>query len=348
MTRFHGKGHAEGNTSKVFDEADLPSPVIEPTGVFIMTRRVVMRNQKFGSCVDWDNPEACPCVDGSVCNGEYCESQGWCPSLGDNNAQDPPKGAEVDDIAGLEDAVLSIQAGIFWPFSGNYLYVAQEQHSSRVKLKNITLAELLGLAEPPMTLKEISKKGALIGVHLLWRCELTTWRNMMGDHRELYAGVGDGALQCPYHLVVNRLDGGQGFARKRAAKKREGGEESRDSIYTSGLRIVVQSSGVGNRTSMVLLMVQLGCMFSLLKLAGVITDWWMLNKWLPTWLVGDKVRRDAYMKCKVEWTEDKSDLSDRIDQVHKERRDFGSPSASRRAGLGLGQGGRGGSGRPLR
>jgi len=332
MMAFKGKAYAKGDTNRVFDAADLRYPVIEPSGAFITTKRIIMPNQKQGSCVNWDQPQECPCSDGGVCNGDHCETQGWCPSLGDGNVDKPPKDAKVDEMEGLEDATLSIHAGIAFPFAGNYFFVASPK-PGQPNLKNITIQELLSYARPPLKLSDLTHTGALIGVNLMWSCELTTFRNLMGDLGDVPTGLGEEQQVCPFYLSVSRLDGGQGFVQKRSRRK----GDKRDAIYSIGLRIIVESSGVGQRVSLVLIVIQMGSMFSLLKMAQIFTDF-LMARCFP-----DR-ERNAYKKCKVEDTDDYSDLKDRIPEVVKQRNQYRPASDAPAQMLGLGAGGRAGSG----
>merc|ERR1719159_1333213 len=43
ITRYHGKAFASG---KAYDAADLRFPEVEPFGAFIMTKSIMVRNQK--------------------------------------------------------------------------------------------------------------------------------------------------------------------------------------------------------------------------------------------------------------------------------------------------------------
>mmetsp|Transcript_33628 Transcript_33628/g.85175 ORF Transcript_33628/g.85175 Transcript_33628/m.85175 type:complete len:441 (-) Transcript_33628:7-1329(-) len=343
LTKFKGKAYAKGNTSKVFDEADLRFPVIEPAGVFIMTKRVVVKNQTLGTCVDYDSPQACPC-DNATCSGDYCEVKGWCPSLGEANADEPPDEAEVDEMEGLEGTILEINAGISFPYAGNYLFVASGFEGTPNIYRNITLGALLSQADPPMKVQDLVQKGALIGVSFYWDCDLTSLRTLMGDTSPVIMGLGENTETCPYYVAVSRLDGGQGFAQKRARRYTSGGTQSRDAIYMTGLRILVDSSGVGRRVSLVLIVIQLGSMFSLLRMAASFADFVMLS-------MTSEERQVAYKRCKVQETEDYSDLQDRIDQVRLQKHDFATSSSPSATGAGTqvtlglgGAGGRGGSG----
>lgn len=345
FTKFTGKATAKGNPNKVFDEADLRFPVIEPAGAFVMTRRVVVKGQSLGNCVDWDNPEPCPCEEGVACKDGRCEAKGWCPSLGDGNAESLPAGAEVDEMEGLENTVLQINAGVAFPYSGNYFYVASGPGGRGNVFKNITLGELLGKADPPLKVPDLIQKGALIGVSFYWNCDITSWRNVMGDTSDIPTGLGEEQQLCPYHVVVQRLDGGQGFVQKRARTQRTQGAETRDAIYMAGLRIVVESAGVGRRVSIVLICIQAGSMFSLLKMASQIADFVMLRLY-------SRERQKAYERCKIIPTKDYSDLQDRIDQVQEQRQDFitggghtqSTFGAGSQVSLGLGGGARAGMG----
>mmetsp|Transcript_17303 Transcript_17303/g.52102 ORF Transcript_17303/g.52102 Transcript_17303/m.52102 type:complete len:408 (-) Transcript_17303:166-1389(-) len=312
ITKFQGKGFAG---DKVFDGPDLRFPIIEPSGAFIMTRRIVVKDQQVGSCVDWDNPQKCPCPANSTCTNGYCEVQGWCPSIGDHNADNPPQGALVENITGLESSTLKIASAIAFPSIGNKFFVTGDSPGAVNEFKSIKLGALLARAEPPILLRDLPR-GALIGVNFFWNCDV----------------VGE----CEPVPVIKRLDGGQGFVQKRSWHKRANGQETREAVYMFGLRILVDSGGIGRRVSMPLIIIQLGSCLALLKLAGILVDFLMLK--MP------QERKDAYNRCKVETTDDYSDLQDRLNLVKdNELLNAQRQRASGRSTLGLGTGGRGGS-----
>lgn len=325
LTKVFGKAYSgvEGGNIKVFDPSDLRFPVIEPSGAFLLTRKVSI-TQKMGKCVDWDQPKACPCDEGETCNGDYCEVQTWCPSLGDKNAHKPPAEAVVDEMQGLENIVLKIMSGIAFPGIGNQFFVTGGSPGASNQFKNITLKSLLSLAEPPQKLdKKMLEHGALIGVSFFWNCDVS------GD--------------CEPTVVIKRLDSGQGFVQKRARHSRVGGEETREALYLNGMRILVDSSGIGRKASLVLAIIQVGSAIALIRVAAIVADNLMLYSFHYT-----KLRREAYYKCKVRETSDYSDLQDRINLIHdtKAREAIGRPKGGASAGahvaLGLGAGGRGG------
>jgi len=324
IVRFKGKAFAGG---KVYDEADLRFPVIEPSGAFIMTQRVVMKDQTIGECVDMDSPRNCPCREGERCEGGQCTSRGWCPSLGDLNAASPPPGTQVERMEGLENTVLQIQSGIVFPSIGNYFYVTGRSKGASNPYSNITLGNLLKMATPkPIKVEDVIATGALVGVSFIWKCDMN--------------------VDCEPSVVIQRLDGGKGFVEKRAWHHRKNGQEVRDAIHMFGLRILVDSSGIGQRTSLVLIVIQIGSGLALLRLASVAADFLMLQLYSPD-------RKKAYYQCKVIETRDYSDLQDRINLVQDQANQEGVPAAGglsmagrNAAGthvpLGLGPGGRGG------
>jgi len=163
LTKVFGKAYSgvDSDNLKVFDPSDLRFPVIEPSGAFLLTRKIAI-TQKRGVCVDWDQPKKCPCdeADGEICKDDYCEVKTWCPSLGDKNADEPPKEAVVDNIQGLETIVLKIMSGIAFPGIGNRFFVTGGSPGSSNQFKNITLKALLDLAEPP---QKLDKKNAQEG-----------------------------------------------------------------------------------------------------------------------------------------------------------------------------------------
>jgi len=171
ITRFKGK--AFSTDGKVYDPADLRYPVIEPNGAFIMTRRLTLKDQQVGVCVDWDSPTRCPCQDGQVCNNGFCQVKTWCPSLGDYNVDNPPSQVQSEEIRMLENCVLQIQSGIAYPNIGNYFYVTGHSEGATNRFNNITLGALLELGDPPIKMKDLLHRGSLIGVSffLELRCD---------------------------------------------------------------------------------------------------------------------------------------------------------------------------------
>jgi len=148
---------------------------------------------------------------------------------------------------------------------------------------------------------------------------------------------------CEPNVVIKRLDSGQGFVQKRATHTRVDGVDIRQALYLNGLRILVDSSGIGKQASLVLAIIQLGSAIALIRVAGIVADNMMLYGFQYT-----KTRKEAYYKCKVQETKDYSDLQDRINLIHETKardvttRSKGSAGAGAGVALGLGAGGRGG------
>lgn len=320
LTKVIGKAYAG---DKVFDPADLRFPVVEPSGAFLLTRKVSV-TQTRGNCVDWDAPRRCneafPCDEGDKCNNGYCEVYTWCPSLGDNNVKDPPKEAKIQELSGIENILLKIMAGISFPALDDRFFVAGSSPGETNQFKNITVGQLLALADPPQKLEgRLITHGALIGVSFFWNCDIT--------------------IDCEPSVVIKRLDSGQGFVQKRARYSHEGGVETREALYLTGLRLLVDSSGLGRKSSVVLAMIQVGSAIALIRVAGIVADNMMLYS-----IHYSQDRREAYYKCKVQETKDYSDLQDRINLVHatKGRHHGNSHSSGHHVNLGLGATGRGG------
>jgi len=294
VTKFHGKGFAN---KKAYDAGDLRFPEIEPFGAFIMTREIKVLGQKKEECVDFDNP--CPCKKGHECVDGFCKGKAWCPSLGDGNAEEA-EGAIDTAIKGLENTIVEINAGIAFPGIGNHFFVAgkisepsrlpgqpvaPKLSSATNEFKNITLKDLLSRAMPPVKFEEVLETGALIGVSFYWKCDVSD-------------------LACQPAVVVKRLDNGKGFIQKRAYHHSTG----RDVVLMYGLRILVESSGIGRQFSFVLLVIQIGSCLALLRTASMAADFMMLQLY-------PKERRDAYYNCKVLETQDFSDMQDRINVI---------------------------------
>lgn len=326
-TKWIGKGFAG---DKVFDTADLRFPVVEPSGAFLMTRRIMVRSQRLANCVDWDTPVKCPCKGNFTCRDGYCERRGWCPSLGDYNTKFRasqvdriPEGAVQENILGLEDSTLHISSSINFPSIGNQLFVTGDAPDAKNPFANIRLGDLLTMAGTNM--KAVQQRGALISVALMWRCD-----------------VGQ-SQYCEPNVLVKRLDNGQGFVQKRAKIRRnENGEEVRDATYLFGVRVLVDCSGVGRQASMPLIVVQIGSCIALLRVAMITADFIMLQ------LYPDSRRRTAYQQCKITPTEDYSDLQERLNLIKNEDRrqarvtQASGTKSGHNVSLGLGAGGRAG------
>lgn len=286
-----------------------------------------MKGQMLGNCIDYDNP--CPCrVEAECVDGQYCKDAAWCPSLGEGNALDPPKESVVETMQGLQHTVLQIMTGIAFPGIGNYFFVTGKSPGANNPYKNITLKELLSHAQPtPVKLEDVLETGALISVSFFWNCDVD--------------------VDCEPAVIVKRQDSGKGFVQKRVRHRTIGGQRTRDAIYMYGLRILVESSGIGRRVSVVLIVIQVGSGLALLRTASMAADFLMLSG------IQNKVRRDAYYKCKVEETQDYSDLQDRINLVNEQLKERerekktaapGESTKSKKVSLGLGPGRKGGLG----
>lgn len=323
ITKFKGKAFFQG---KAYDEADLRFPEVEPYGAFIMTKSVTVKGQMLGNCVDFDNP--CPCRKEGVCvNDAYCQDAAWCPSLGQGNVENPPPGAVVEKMEGLQHTVLQLMSGIAFPGIGNYFFVTGKSPGATNPYRNITLQELLSHAQPnPVKLEEVLDTGALISVSFFWNCDVS--------------------VDCEPAVIVKRQDAGKGFVQKRVRHQTIGGQPSRDATYMFGLRILVESSGIGRRVSVVLIVIQVGSGLALLRTASMASDFLMLKLY-------SSVRRTAYYTCKVIATQDYSDLQDRINLIEESEKDkkereaihtdeeAGAKTAGK-VSMGLGPGGRGG------
>jgi len=321
ITRFKGKAFSKG---KAWDAADLRFPEVEPFGAFILTKMLMMGNQKVADCVDFENP--CPCREGAKCVDGFCQDKAYCPSLGEGNME-KPDGAVIETMSGLENSIVEIHSGIAFPGIGNYFWVTGKSPLGKNPFKNMTLSDLLQMADPPANLEDVIDTGALIGVSFFWNCDVT------GD-------------DCEPNAVVKRLDNGKGFIQKRAVHRTRGGVDERDAFLMYGIRILVDSSGLGRKISFVLIMIQVGSGLALLRTASMIADFMMLK-------VYPQVKREAYYKCKVEETEDYSDLQDRINLIAEQKHEThallekvinqgGRGGAGAGVSLGLGPGGRGG------
>jgi len=102
-----------------------------------------------------------------------------------------------------------------------------------------------------------------------------------------------------------------------------------------GLRILVESSGIGRKTSLVLFVIQVGSCLALLRTASFLADFLMLNCY-------SQEKTDMYYKCKIIETQDYSDLQDRINIIQDAERGA-LLKRPKTLGLGSGEGGVSGS-----
>lgn len=251
-----------------------------------------------------------------------------CKSLTDSYTQ--------CDNKGLEHTIVEINAGIAFPGIGNHFFVAGKIPEQQIpgapkgpklpvaqahnEFKNLTLKDLLLKAQPPVKLEDVVDRGALIGVSFFWTCDVAD-------------------LACQPGVVVKRLDNGKGFSQKRSYHETLGGKSKRDAVFMYGLRILVESSGIGRQFSVVLLVIQIGSCLALLRTASMAADVMMLQLY-------PRVRREAYYKCKVQETKDYSDLQDRLNLIAEAQESeslLESDKIPKGEMLSLGLGGKGGT-----
>lgn len=293
ITTLKGKAMFQG---KAYDEADLAFHPADSHGTFLATRILTVRGQKVDQCIDYTQP--CSCKDGPDCSvgvgGHYCKRLAWCPSLGDGNAgtsPPPPASAEVVTLQGLGQLELDIFSGISFPGIASQFFVTGGSKGSVNPFKNETIASLLQRVQPPVKLEDVASHGALIGVSFLWNCDVFE--------------------NCEPAVAVRRLDQ-TGFSEQRSRQySGDAGTLLRDTTVAFGIRILVDSSGTGRKTSSTLVLVQLGSGLALLQLAGWFTDFAMMNLF-------SKARRHRYVEFKIIETRDYSDLKDRIDLLEKD------------------------------
>lgn len=268
LTDLHGKAVFQG---KAYDEFDLMFRSGDSYGTFLATRIVKVRGQTAGRCTDFTQPCHCKAGSAGCAAGHFCEKSAWCPSLGDGNAAKPPAGAEVIRPDAIENIKVNIVPGISFPgIAGDPAFVADGLSNP---LMNGTLANLLKNAEPPLSLAQVRDSGALIGVSFLWNCDVV--------------------LNCEPAVSVRRLDNGAGFSEHRSWQYvGPDGLPRRDAELAFGLRIVVDSSGYGYRTSAALVLVQIGSFLALLRLASWLTDFVML-------VLCSQDRREKYNRFKI-------------------------------------------------
>jgi hypothetical protein len=317
VTKFTGKAFHDG---KAYDWVDLRFPETEPAGTFIMTRNVLLKGQKIGKCVDFD--QSCPCREGAECVDGYCQDQAWCPSIGEGNVEELSKTATVETMEGLEHTQLEIQAGIAFPRVSEYFFVAGKSKPGATNpLRYISLGDLLKLGD--MTVEEFVEYGGIVSVILQWGVGARPCEVILPEN-------------CEPIIRVTRLDGGRGFVTKRSMRKYVNGEVTRDASLMYGIRVLVDSAGVGRKTNFVLLMIQAGSCLALMRTASMIADFIMLFCYPAE-------KTALYYKCKVKETQDFSDLKDRLNIINEHREEVAAllNRGSSRT-LGLGAGGRGG------
>jgi len=293
ITSLKGKAAFNG---KAYDQADLAFHPADSHGTFLPTRILTARGQKVDQCIDYTQP--CNCKDGPDCavgtGGHFCKRLAWCPSLGNGNAgtsPPPPSSTEVVTLQGLGKIELDIVSGISFPGIGSDFFVAGASKGSSNAFKNETIESLLKRVQPPMKLEDVVSRGALIGVSFLWNCDVVE--------------------DCEPAVAVRRLDK-IGFSEQRSQQYAgKDGTLLRSTIVAFGIRILVDSSGTGRRTSPTLLLMQLGSGLALLQLAAWFTDFAMLHLF-------SRVRRHRYVEFKITETRDYSDLRDRLDLLQQD------------------------------
>lgn len=261
IAKLSGKAFLGG---RGYDPADLAlGGQDDSTGVFIATRIVTQRGQVAGQCLDYGR--TCPCPQGFACVAGFCKGTSWCPSLGDGNVRGAPKGAPpeagadptVERLDGLGKVQLSFEVGVSFPSLGGRLFAAGQSPGAKDPYRNFTLDELLSQASTPIKLDALRDYGGIVGVQFFWDCNV--------------------ALPCEPLVLVQRLDGDIGYHLKRARRYYVDGSEKRDAVYAFGIKVQVSSSGIGRRTSLALIALQVGSGLALLRLATLAADFLLMH-----------------------------------------------------------------------
>ncbi|CAD7926499.1 unnamed protein product [Amoebophrya sp. A25] len=325
IVKFQGKAFNAKN--EPFDEADLRHPEVEPSGAFIMTRSVTIKGQAAGACVDYDKPcRNVTAAEPKECNcdkaSNHCKLPvAWCPSIGEGNIdtlKDDGATTIVNEMTkGMEAATLEFFAGISFPGMSKNFFVAGQTEEEPIGthiLQSISVGDLLTKAGVE-SYSEIMKTGAILSVAFYWNCDVES-------------------PACHADITVQRVDKGAGYFQKKSHYYKKAGKGARDATYMNGIKILVESSGIGKKTTLVLLLVQLGSCLALLRVASMVADFLMLNCYSD-----QKVK--MYYKCKVIETQDYSDLQDRINIIQESEKET-ALLLRKTKNLGMGGGGRGG------
>eukprot|EP00397_Hematodinium_sp_SG-2012_P021015 GEMP01021685.1.p2 GENE.GEMP01021685.1~~GEMP01021685.1.p2 ORF type:complete len:260 (+),score=58.05 GEMP01021685.1:1586-2365(+) len=238
-----------------------------------------------------------------------------CPSIGLANTENSSTVSQTR-IRGLGDTTIELMAAInFFPGVDDRMFVAGQSPNGENPLRKLSISRLLQLANPPLVVGDLVETGALIGVSFFWNCDVIQ----------------------PYCtepiIVVKRLDAGKGFFQRRMRRYRVGGVDKREAMILYGLRIVVESSGLGRKINFVYLVIQLGSCLALLRTASMAADFLMLRCY-------PKKKAEMYYKCKVIETKDYSDLQDRLNLIQERAPEVENLLTKDK--FGIGPGGRGG------
>lgn len=301
----------------VVDENDMVDPPLEAGALFVASRlentkqaRGTCGNEEHECIEDTDCPKEEPVYLGKCVDG-LCQELGWCPP------SDPASDAtQVWDFEHPENVTIWIKAAISFPklapnrvfttmVDSKPIYVTDDpQRANAHYLKDILTAANVALVAS-------KANGAMINVMMEWNCQVNT---------------GEGCTS-PI-LTANRLDVGkaQGFYFADAIYSRDaqGHPKSDVRFYSKrvGYRLLISSRGIGSKTSIAAIILQISSGIALLSAAKSATDFLMLFV-LP--------QKDFYRKYKEEETPDFSDVREMIRESEEQMESLRGNGQSRYA-----------------
>eukprot|EP00927_Polykrikos_kofoidii_P068456 TRINITY_DN63814_c0_g1_i1.p1 TRINITY_DN63814_c0_g1~~TRINITY_DN63814_c0_g1_i1.p1 ORF type:complete len:375 (+),score=54.73 TRINITY_DN63814_c0_g1_i1:122-1246(+) len=247
-----------------WDASDRLTNPGEQGAVFIPTRVLVTKGQQQDTLCE---SPAHNCSSAKDCNfgspelqAEECSENGfclltqWCP------AEDPANAA-VTETHYLDPHDITIWFQTFVHFHNfNLDVLTTDETKARLyphsNANTYNLRDIIRMAN--MDLADFIENGALMLVNAIFDCDLD-------------------AHKCAMKVESQNIDTVTGYNHVHCHVYWENGVRKRDTFRMYGIRLLVLTTGLGSRTSMSQILLQISSAIALIGVAQVITDFWLQN-----------------------------------------------------------------------
>eukprot|EP00475_Leptophrys_vorax_P039222 TRINITY_DN7045_c0_g1_i1.p1 TRINITY_DN7045_c0_g1~~TRINITY_DN7045_c0_g1_i1.p1 ORF type:complete len:388 (-),score=93.47 TRINITY_DN7045_c0_g1_i1:379-1542(-) len=268
------KGSAMGSSMNIYDANDLVVPPTEPNAMFITLNYIATANQTRGTCEGIDSDGSCKagCKNGvytyngvqtGKCgsSGQFCEINAWCP-VEDEDSATPVNFSNVNKWT------LFIRTNAYWPDYNFGRSNTENGGKPTLGVNLFTLEDMVG--RTGYQFNDVTQKGAVILISMKFDCNLDNPKE-----------------DCEPSFTFTRVDisgsdtFSEGFNYRYVRRVNEypldSPQANRNLYKVTGLRILLELSGVARKFSIAALSTTIGAGLSFLAVATIVADFVMQN-----------------------------------------------------------------------
>lgn len=234
----------------------------ESGGVFIPTKILITRGQRqdgfcpspnykcqTGADCDIGNPA----VQKKECIAAQCSRRQWCP------AEDIARSTTEVRTLDLSNVELTFQANLRYQKFGVEVSTAESDVATYYPTKQANTYKLRDILKMTnYNAKDLVDNGAVMMLNTMFNCDLDQG-------------------SCDIVVQTANVDTVTGFNYVHTNFYYEDGIRKRDAFRMFGIRILTSATGVGKKTSLSQIVLQLSLLIALLVVAELVADFWMLN-----------------------------------------------------------------------